>query len=169
MTHRLPSCFLFSHTFCQSCIYQAVDSSPHCPIDRSPLTLTELEPAVKIINNMVNELLIHCPRADRGCDFTGQRQYMEHHHMENDCQYAYEPCQLQECQELVLKKDLHSHISTCKHRETECKMCKKKMPAFELEVTDDTNKRKIIRHSTHFVYIGSLQALSFGNHRVLSL
>ncbi|KAI8340089.1 hypothetical protein BC941DRAFT_419350 [Chlamydoabsidia padenii] len=121
------------HTFCETCIYQAINTSPHCPIDRLALKVTDLEPAVKIISNMVNELLIHCPRADRGCDFIGQRQYMEHHHMDSDCQYAFQPCQLQECQELVLKKDLHSHVSTCKHRETECKMCKKKMPAFELE------------------------------------
>ncbi|KAI8088699.1 uncharacterized protein BX664DRAFT_295992 [Halteromyces radiatus] len=120
------------HTFCETCIYQALDSCSQCPIDRSPLCLPDLEPAVKIIVNMVNELLIYCPRKERGCDFIGQRQYMEHH-MNNDCLYVFQSCQLQECQELILKKDLHSHVSTCKYRETVCKMCKKKMPAFELE------------------------------------
>ncbi|CAO3645401.1 unnamed protein product [Cunninghamella echinulata] len=120
------------HTFCETCIYQALETTPQCPIDCSPLTIQLLEPAVKIIVNMVNELNVYCPRSERGCDFIGQRQYMDQH-LNNDCLYAYQPCQLEECQELVLKKDLNSHISTCKHRETECKMCKKIMPAFEFE------------------------------------
>ncbi|ORX47484.1 hypothetical protein DM01DRAFT_1310390 [Hesseltinella vesiculosa] len=120
------------HTFCRHCIYQAVESSPLCPVDRSPIDLNDIQEAVKIVSNMVNELQIYCPRQPRGCEYHVQRQHMEHH-LASECQYAFEPCQLKECQELVLKKDLQRHADTCQHRETECKMCKRKMPAFELE------------------------------------
>ncbi|KAI8063527.1 hypothetical protein BC940DRAFT_307428 [Gongronella butleri] len=127
-----PVFALCGHTFCRSCIYQAAESSPLCPVDRSAIDLDDLQPAVKIISNMVNELVVACPRQLRGCEYQGQRQHMAYH-LSHECDYAYEPCKLEACEALVLKKDRERHVSTCKHRETECKMCQRKMPAFELE------------------------------------
>lgn len=56
------------------------------------------------------------------------------HHLKNDCQYTLLPCELEECSELILKKDMGSHVETCRYRMSECMMCRKKMRAFELEV-----------------------------------
>ncbi|KAF7728920.1 hypothetical protein EC973_005315 [Apophysomyces ossiformis] len=120
------------HTFCETCIYQAVEAAGLCPIDRSSLAMSDLQPAVKIIVNMVNELTVQCPRNEYGCNHTGQRQFIENH-VKQDCQYTFTPCQMNECKELILKKDLINHISSCIYRSTECTMCKKKMRALELE------------------------------------
>lgn len=85
---------------------------------------------------MVNELLVECPRSEEGCTHVGQRQYIESH-VKSDCQYTFTSCDLEECKALVLKKDLTTHVSTCKYRPAECKMCKRKMRAIELEVCVD--------------------------------
>ena len=84
---------------------------------------------------MVNELLVYCPESEQGCTFIGQRQYIESH-VKNDCEYTMSSCQLEECKELLLKKDLDNHVETCKYRRLECNMCKKKMCAYALVVHD---------------------------------
>lgn len=82
----------------------------------------------------MNELLVYCPRHEQGCPHVGQRQFIESH-LKNDCEYTIAPCELEECKELLLKKDLQTHAETCKYRIMECNMCKKKLCAFELEVS----------------------------------
>lgn len=82
---------------------------------------------------MVNELIVYCPRADVGCPFTGQRQFMEHH-LREECLHVVSPCRLEECKELVLKKDLTEHVENCRFRVVECSMCKSKMRWRDLEV-----------------------------------
>ncbi|KAI8885947.1 hypothetical protein K501DRAFT_244889 [Backusella circina FSU 941] len=118
------------HTFCKDCIHQALENSCVCPIDRSTLAVNDFQTAVKIIHNMVNELMVYCPR--QGCPYTGQRQYIGSH-VTSDCEYTIAPCELEECKELLLKKDLNTHAATCKYRTAECNMCKKKLRIFELE------------------------------------
>ncbi|KAI8646651.1 hypothetical protein BD408DRAFT_410036 [Parasitella parasitica] len=120
------------HTFCQHCIFQALEASSVCPIDRAALEKDDLEPAAKIICNMVNELPAYCPRHEQGCSHIGQRQFIELH-VKKDCEYTVAPCELEECKELLLKKDLQIHTETCKYRIMECNMCKKKLRAFELD------------------------------------
>lgn len=95
------------------------------------IRIEEIKPAVKIISNIVNELLVHCP--EEGCDFVGQRQFIESH-IKHDCQYTVTCCELEECKELLLKKDLDSHAENCQFRTLECQMCKKKLKKFELQV-----------------------------------
>ncbi|KAG1206028.1 hypothetical protein G6F35_011334 [Rhizopus arrhizus] len=118
------------HTFCSHCIQQSLETSCQCPIDRTVIRIEEIKPAVKIISNIVNELLVHCP--EEGCDFVGQRQFIESH-IKHDCQYTVTCCELEECKELLLKKDLDSHAENCQFRTLECQMCKKKLKKFELQ------------------------------------
>ncbi|KAG2180268.1 hypothetical protein INT43_004057 [Umbelopsis isabellina] len=132
------------HIFCESCIYQALESAPQCPVDRSPLALSDLQTAVKIIHNMVNELQAHCPRSSFGCTYVGQRHLITHH-LNSECEYTPLPCELDECSELVLKKDMNSHVETCQYRMSECLMCKKKMRAFELEDHHELCPAEIVR------------------------
>lgn len=88
---------------------------------------------------MVNELLVHCTQ--EGCDFTCQRQLIESH-IKNDCQYTMTCCELEECQELFLKRDLGSHTEKCQFRTSECFMCKKKLKVFELQVENTYTDKK---------------------------
>ncbi|KAI7900793.1 uncharacterized protein BX663DRAFT_516548 [Cokeromyces recurvatus] len=120
------------HIFCKKCIFQAIEASPICPIDRSTLSKDDFEPAAKIIYNMVNELLVYCPHQEQGCPYIGQRQFIESH-LKHDCEYIMAPCKLEECKELLLRKDLQNHVENCKYRIIECNMCKKKFCTYELE------------------------------------
>lgn len=82
---------------------------------------------------MVNELKVYCPRHEQGCPYIGQRQFILSH-LTNECEYTLAPCELEECKELLLKKDLQKHAEICKYRIVECNMCKKKLCAYEQEV-----------------------------------
>lgn len=93
----------------------------------------DLQPAAKIISNMVNEILVYCPQYEQGCTYIGQRQFIESH-VKSDCEYTVAPCEMEECKELLLKKDMGTHAETCKYRRLECNMCKKQLFAYALEV-----------------------------------
>ncbi|KAI8997458.1 hypothetical protein BDB01DRAFT_771213 [Pilobolus umbonatus] len=121
------------HTFCQLCIYQALETSNLCPIDRINLCVDEFLPTAKIITNIVNELLVYCPKSEEGCSYYGQRQFIQSH-LNNDCEYITVPCQSEECKALLVKKDSPMHASTCQYRLSECNMCHKKFRMFELEI-----------------------------------
>lgn len=131
------------HTFCRYCIYQSLESSPLCPIDRAVILFEDLQPAAKIISNMVNEILVYCPQYEQGCTHIGQRQFIESH-VKSDCEYTVAPCEMEECKELLLKKDLGTHAETCKYRRLECNMCKKQMFAYALEDHYDRCPSEII-------------------------
>ncbi|KAF8236532.1 hypothetical protein L208DRAFT_1421926 [Tricholoma matsutake] len=67
------------HTFCQDCILRAIEHSPQCPIDRSPLMRTHLVPANPIVRSLVEELMVECVHRAEGCMYTCQRQHLANH------------------------------------------------------------------------------------------
>ncbi|CAE6518022.1 unnamed protein product [Rhizoctonia solani] len=116
------------HTFCRTCITQALDVSPHCPIDRGALGHTDLLPAPQLVRNMVDELLVYCPNAPLGCTHTSQRQLVSSH----ACTYIPVPCTHPSCPEFVLKHHRHTHSDdTCPHKLAKCQSCGLLVPAPE--------------------------------------
>lgn len=71
-----PTC---QHIFCTICILRALELSPTCPIDRSPLSLDVLAEAPRIIQQMVQELPVFCPNKDRGCPVQCERGLLAGH------------------------------------------------------------------------------------------
>lgn len=47
------------HTFCHDCVVEAVKHSPHCPIDRSAVSLEDLAPANPIVKHVRLTLLLY--------------------------------------------------------------------------------------------------------------
>ena len=100
------TCF---HTFCRDCIIRAIAHVPQCPIDRSPLELDDLTPANPIVRavsippivpichhplimfdwvrQLVDELVVECPRRPSGCTITCQRQLLATH-LKDACPYT---------------------------------------------------------------------------------
>lgn len=78
-----PTC---QHIFCNLCITRAIDLSPTCPIDRSPLALSDLVEAPRIIQQMVEELRVACPNRERGCKVDCERGLMRGH-LREECEF----------------------------------------------------------------------------------
>ncbi|KAI0057998.1 hypothetical protein BV25DRAFT_1892002 [Artomyces pyxidatus] len=121
-----------SHTFCLDCITRALSASPHCPIDRSPLTLREMVPANQIVRYMVDELVVECVHRSAGCEFTCQRQLL-HTHLKQSCLFVHVPCPEPGCDLQVLRKDIANHSSTCVHRLVKCEGCEVEVKLVDLE------------------------------------
>jgi hypothetical protein len=110
------------HTFCHDCIAVAVQHSPQCPIDRSSLSLDDLSPANPIVKHLVDELIIECPNRASGCTQTFQRQLLSAH-IKDTCQYVEIPCSEEQCDKLILRKDVGKHQDACVYRSTQCDGC----------------------------------------------
>ncbi|WAR52017.1 hypothetical protein PtB15_1B456 [Puccinia triticina] len=73
-------CESTDHVFCRICLIKSLEVSPTCPIDRLPLSLSLVSPAPKIINKLVDELLVSCPfKSKLGCPFVCQRDLIAAH------------------------------------------------------------------------------------------
>lgn len=70
------------HVFCRTCVTRAIELSPTCPIDRSRLELHDLVPAPRIVQQMVDELRVTCPRA--ACARVCERALL-HSHLKAHC------------------------------------------------------------------------------------
>ncbi|KAI9569337.1 hypothetical protein HD554DRAFT_2093027 [Boletus coccyginus] len=121
------------HTFCHDCVLEAVRHSPHCPIDRSALSIEDLAPANPIVKHLVDELIVECPLRTAGCPHTCQRQLLEGH-MKGTCQYVTVPCSEDGCNQMILRKDRGKHANVCVHRSTECDGCGTSIKYSELTV-----------------------------------
>ncbi|GJJ06321.1 hypothetical protein Clacol_000512 [Clathrus columnatus] len=104
-----------SHTFCSECITTAISTSAQCPVDRSPLTEADLQPANPIVRNLVDELIVECTNRENGCFHTGQRQLLPVH-LRDKCEFVQVPCSEKECPGRIFRKDVQEHFSTCEHR-----------------------------------------------------
>ncbi|KAH9473560.1 hypothetical protein Pst134EA_000641 [Puccinia striiformis f. sp. tritici] len=73
-------CESSDHVFCRICLIKSLEVSPTCPIDRLPLSLSLVIPAPKIINKLVDELLVSCPfKSKLSCPFVCQRDLIAAH------------------------------------------------------------------------------------------
>ncbi|ANB13559.1 hypothetical protein AWJ20_1855 [Sugiyamaella lignohabitans] len=102
------------HTFCRKCILEAysavMDNSNEstsvrenssnetrlplfrCPVDRHPLpNPKDLQPAPFLISSLVNDLVVACPFANRGCNWEDKR-WLVSKHVSQDCPFVNVKC-----------------------------------------------------------------------------
>ncbi|KAH8997674.1 hypothetical protein EDB86DRAFT_2803416, partial [Lactarius hatsudake] len=104
-----------AHSFCHDCIRPALQASPHCPIDRSPLSPQDMTPSNPIVRHMVDELVVECLNRPNGCEFTCQRHLLAAH-LKDDCLLVEVQCPDPECPKKALRKDiLRNDIPRCPH------------------------------------------------------
>ncbi|KAI8911784.1 hypothetical protein EDD86DRAFT_188639, partial [Gorgonomyces haynaldii] len=126
------------HTFCLECISRHLESSSWCPLDRRHLLKEQLQPASKIICNMVDELLVYCEFKDKGCHWDGQRQFVNTHI--SDCLFRSVVCTIPGCAATVLFRDLEKHCESCEHRLTLCHRCHLEVKVKDLKEHESTCK-----------------------------
>ncbi|KAK0467067.1 uncharacterized protein EV420DRAFT_1507021 [Desarmillaria tabescens] len=98
-----------SHTFCRTCIIEALQHSSQCP---------EIVSANPIVRSLVDELVVECPSPE--CAHTCQRHLLAGH-LRDSCPFAEIPCPFGECDQLILRKDAESH--RCAHTLISCREC----------------------------------------------
>ncbi|KAF9520296.1 hypothetical protein BS47DRAFT_1287241 [Hydnum rufescens UP504] len=113
-----------THTFCKDCITKALAFHAECPVDRSPLALTDLQPATTIVRNLVDELIVQCPNAPFGCQQTCQRQLLGSH-LAHECLHVSTHCCEEDCDATLLRRDIdkHYHSAQCPAAEWTCPHC----------------------------------------------
>lgn len=144
-----------AHSFCRDCIGPALHASPHCPIDRFPLSPQDMIPSNPIVRHvrtpvspspfpslilsqMVDELIVECLNCPTGCEFTCQRHLLVAH-LKDDCLYVEAPCPDPECPKKALRKDiLRNDVPRCPHCLIICEGCGTEMKAAELGVSEPT-------------------------------
>lgn len=73
---QAPSC---EHTFCQECINQWLSRQSNCPVDRLPLTRTDLKPAPRVLRNFLAKLDIKCDFEQTGCQTVVKLELLQAH------------------------------------------------------------------------------------------
>ncbi|KAL0954541.1 hypothetical protein HGRIS_003506 [Hohenbuehelia grisea] len=115
-----------------ACIEQALEHSPHCPVDRSPLSSDDLVQANPIVKSLVDELLIECTNRSAGCLSTFQRQLLASH-LKDSCQATEMSCPEEDCDKVVLRKEIGKHSHECLHRLVKCDACQTQVKFISLE------------------------------------
>lgn len=140
-----------THTFCKDCITKALAFHEECPVDRSVLTLADLQPASTIVRNvslpssafsdrfdafgyqLVDELIVQCPNAPFGCQQTCQRQLLGSH-LSHECLHVSTHCCEEDCDATPLRRDIDKHARDCIHRIVSCHACEARVKFKDTEV-----------------------------------
>ncbi|XP_065191137.1 ligand of Numb protein X 2-like [Sycon ciliatum] len=102
------------HTFCFSCIrpYQRLRKS--CPVDRKPLSRSELRPSAMLVRRLLDKLPVHCPMREN-CQEEVKRAELEEH-LRSRCPGMLVPCPRAEicgCEFVGPRCMLERHLWPC--------------------------------------------------------
>lgn len=67
------------HVFCRECLEKWMDSNEICPLDRNSTPKGRIRSAPRIYCNLIDELLVHCQNASKGCEETSTFGRKEFH------------------------------------------------------------------------------------------
>ncbi|KAF2216879.1 hypothetical protein CERZMDRAFT_32780 [Cercospora zeae-maydis SCOH1-5] len=126
------------HYFCRDCIrqtwsllttYNPLAAKGDCPTCRTPAKLGPRSATSKILINIVDDLLVKCPKADEGCPVEVKRGEVQDH-ISIYCGYAMIECPQEGCELPVRRKD---STRACLHFPATCVACHEEMLQFALE------------------------------------
>ena len=131
---RLPC----EHVFCLRCVNDAMKisgvgfrpSSLNCPSCRRKIHANEIISMPKILDRMLDELMVRCPLKDEGCNELVQRCEVQQH-VDKKCAYSEVECPTDDCMLFVLRKDLEKQ--RCLHGMLECEDCNQLFMERDLE------------------------------------
>ncbi|ORY85590.1 hypothetical protein BCR37DRAFT_340514, partial [Protomyces lactucae-debilis] len=126
-----------NHVFCARCISRALSDKLECPIDRTPMRrgMEDCSPAPRLLESLVDELLVYCPFKVHGCPVTVSRGLLKYH-IRDACDYVLVPCANPQCDKFSFRKDIAAITDTadsaldelddkltCAHTTTVCEHC----------------------------------------------
>lgn len=112
------------HVFCRNCISQALVHQEYdarcCPTCRRKTNQISIVPAPKIINRILDELVVRCPSHDKGCTGKILRGSVQDH-VDHYCDFVELECPLDGCPLTVQRKDARNN--KCLHSIIACGYC----------------------------------------------
>ncbi|RXG69672.1 E3 ubiquitin-protein ligase NRDP1 [Armadillidium vulgare] len=108
--HRMgfdaPSC---EHAFCSGCIHEWLSRQQTCPVDRQPITPSQLKQVPRILRSLLSKLYITCDNKPHGCVSVVKLDCLKTHLEECDFNPKRPvPCE-QGCGLVVPKDELKDH------------------------------------------------------------
>ncbi|CAN9151878.1 unnamed protein product [Alternaria alternata] len=122
------------HYFCRECLDHAWAPQPSgrrtCPTCRHAVeTDHDIRPVPKIIETMLDELVVKCPNTKAGCNWVDQRVNV-HDHVMLYCEYTPVECSAADCRLQISQKDFHKG---CLHYTVSCDDCHASLLKKDLE------------------------------------
>ena len=126
------------HCFCRDCIRQTWNTNTtytplgprgDCPSCRTPAKLGPRSATSKILVNLVDELIVKCPKTDDGCKAEVKRGEVQDH-LSIYCGYALVECVAEDCDLPCRRKDA---TQGCLHFGVSCLSCHKEMQKWRLD------------------------------------
>ncbi|EME40945.1 hypothetical protein DOTSEDRAFT_74483 [Dothistroma septosporum NZE10] len=126
------------HCFCRDCIRQTWTTTTNynplgprgdCPTCRTPAKLGPRSSTSKILGNILDDLLVKCPKADDGCQAQVKRGEVQDH-MSIYCGYAMIECPIEQC-ELPVQRQYSKQ--GCLHYGVSCLACREELQRCYLE------------------------------------
>ncbi|MCJ1229026.1 hypothetical protein MMC12_005690 [Toensbergia leucococca] len=123
------------HIFCRDCVNQALMHQPRearcCPTCRSKKGPKIMTPGPKIINCIVDDLIVKCPLTKDGCAETMARASVQDH-VERYCDFSDIKCPSEECAIPIRRKDMDQ--KRCLHSLVDCEYCGYSIMERDLEI-----------------------------------
>jgi len=131
------------HYFCRDCLDHAwapqATGRKTCPTCRLVIeTDRDVRPVPKIVENMLDELVVKCSNSKAGCDWIDHRVNV-HDHVMIYCEYTPVECPVSDCRLHIAQKDYHKG---CLHYTVACEDCHVSLMKKDLEVRSSTKHAK---------------------------
>ena len=114
---RKPTQSPTGHLFCASCISDALERAPLCPVTGEPLKTEELQDVEtnnKIVWKMWGSVRVRCRFHVHGCSWTGEQSLVGNHEIK--CTFKSWLSRCTYCNKVVPYTDMDKHLQTeCEH------------------------------------------------------
>lgn len=126
------------HCFCRDCIrqcwnnrrdYNPLGPRGDCPTCRTPAKLGPRNATSRVLVNIVEDLVVKCPKSDEGCKAEVKRGEVADH-VGIYCGYALVECVGEDCELPVRRKDA---AQGCLHYGVSCASCQKELQKWKLD------------------------------------
>ena len=112
------------HVFCKDCVDKALmQQTRHtrcCPTCRKPTTISSSISMPRLLDRILDELVVKCPHFGEGCQEKMTRGSVKDHSTIY-CNYKEIPCPSEGCRLPICRKDVDK--TRCRHRLIPCKDC----------------------------------------------
>ena len=130
-----PVSLLCDHTYCQSCLRQALESQESsrktCPTCRQPTAHSAARPMPRVFVNILNDLSVQCPNCKAGCTIQLRREDVQTH-VDSYCNYSMIACVDATCTKTVMRKLANTE---CTHSAIPCEDCGIKVNEVDMPVS----------------------------------